>query len=211
VLLGVTDTGAGMDEDTLKNVFEPFFTTKEEGKGTGLGLSQVYGFVRQTGGHVRIYSEPGVGTTVKIYLPRLHGGVAVADPISLNIRADGGDETILVVEDHDDLRAYSADVLRELGYTVFEAANGRAALEILQSQNDVALLFTDVVMPAGLDGRQLAEEAARRRPGIKVLFTTGYTRNAIVHNGQLDAGVNLIGKPFTFRELASKVRDLLDR
>jgi signal transduction histidine kinase len=210
VLLGVTDTGTGMDEETLQKVFEPFFTTKETGKGTGLGLSQVYGFVRQTGGHIRLYSEPGVGTTAKIYLPRLHGAVAAAEPINADVRVDGGHETILVVEDHDDLRAYSAGVLRELGYTVFEAANGRAALDLLQSQNDVALLFTDVVMPAGLDGRQLAEEAARRRPGIKVLFTTGYTRNAIVHNGQLDAGVNLISKPFTFRELALKVRGLLD-
>jgi len=211
VLVAVADTGAGMDKETVERVFEPFFTTKEEGKGTGLGLSQVYGFVRQTGGHIRIYSELGVGTTVKIYLPRLHGGVAATDPVVTDSRIDGGSETILVVEDHDDLRAYSSGVLRELGYRVLEAANGRAALDLLQSENDVALLFTDVVMPAGLDGRQLADEALRRRPGIKVLFTTGYTRNAIVHNGQLDAGVNLIGKPFTFRELAMKVRHLLDR
>jgi signal transduction histidine kinase len=210
VLLAVTDTGVGMDEDTLEKVFEPFFTTKEVGKGTGLGLSQVYGFVRQSGGHIKVYSELGVGTTVKIYLPRLHGGVATAEPLVHAVDIDGGSETILVVEDHDDLRAYSAGVLRELGYKVLEAAHGRAALDLLQSENDVALLFTDVVMPAGLDGRQLAEEAVRRRPGIKVLFTTGYTRNAIVHNGQLDAGVNLIGKPFTFRELAIKVRSLLD-
>ncbi len=210
VLLAVTDTGLGMDQETLDKVFEPFFTTKEAGKGTGLGLSQVYGFVRQTGGHIRLYSEPGVGTTVKIYLPRLHGAVAATETLPEPVNVDGGSETILVVEDHDDLRAYSAGVLRELGYTVLEAANGRVALDQLQSANDVALLFTDVVMPAGLDGRQLADEAVRRRPGIKVLFTTGYSRNAIVHNGQLDPGVNLISKPFTFRELALKVRTLLD-
>jgi signal transduction histidine kinase len=210
VLVAVTDTGTGMDPATLDKVFEPFFTTKEAGKGTGLGLSQVYGFVRQTGGHVRLYSEVGIGTTVKIYLPRLMGAVAADTSGAAPERLHGGTETILLVEDHEDLRAYSAGVLRELGYTVLEAANGRVALDLLQSTNDVALLFTDVVMPAGLDGRQLAEEAARRRPGIKVLFTTGYTRNAIVHNGRLDPGVNLISKPFTFRELAVKVRALLD-
>jgi len=210
VLIAVSDTGVGMDQGTMSRVFEPFFTTKEVGKGTGLGLSQVYGFVRQSGGHVRIYSEPGLGTTIKIYLPRLVGAAAVADlPVDASI-SDGGSETILLVEDHEDLRAYGAGVLRELGYKVLEAANGRAALDVLQSHNDVALLFTDVVMPEGLDGRQLAEEALRRRPGIKVLYTTGYTRNAIVHNGTLDPGVNLISKPFTYRELAEKVRRVLD-
>jgi signal transduction histidine kinase len=210
VLVAVSDTGMGMDDATAQKVFEPFFTTKGEGKGTGLGLSQVYGFIRQTGGHVRIYSELGHGTTVKIYLPRFRGGVEAASPSIEASGADGGNETILVVEDHDDLRAYSTGVLRELGYKVLEASDGRAALDVLQSNNDVALLFTDVVMPAGLDGRQLADEANRRRPGIKVLFTTGYTRNAIVHNGRLDPGVNLISKPFTFHELAAKVRSLLD-
>ena len=210
VQISVTDTGGGMDAATLEKVFEPFFTTKETGKGTGLGLSQVYGFVRQTGGHIRIYSEVGHGTTVKVYLPRLVGEAVRAEPVRDTAVAHGGTETILLVEDHDDLRAYSAGVLGELGYHVLEAANGRAALEILQSHDDVALLFTDVVMPAGLDGRQLADEAARRRPGVKVLFTTGYTRNAIVHNGRLDPGVNLLSKPFTYRELAAKVRSLLD-
>jgi PAS domain S-box-containing protein len=210
VLVAVTDTGSGMDQETLQKVFEPFFTTKEAGKGTGLGLSQVYGFVRQTGGHIRIYSEVGHGTTVKIYLPRLVGVAAAEEAAQISTVVDGGSETILVVEDHEDLRAYSAGVLHELGYVVLEAPDGRAALEVLQSHNDIALLFTDVVMPAGLDGRQLAEEATRRRPGIKVLYTTGYTRNAIVHNGKLDQGVNLISKPFTYRELATKVRQLLD-
>jgi signal transduction histidine kinase len=210
VLIAVTDTGTGMDQATMDQVFEPFFTTKEVGKGTGLGLSQVYGFVRQSGGHIRIYSELGLGTTIRIYLPRLVGGALAADKAPDSSIAHGGSETILLVEDHEDLRVYSAGVLRELGYQVLEAGNGRAALDLLQSHNDVALLFTDVVMPEGLDGRQLAEEAIRRRPGIKVLYTTGYTRNAIVHNGRLDAGVNLISKPFTYRELAAKVRRLLD-
>ena len=210
VLIAVTDTGVGMDPETMAKVFEPFFTTKAVGKGTGLGLSQVYGFVRQTGGHIRLYSEVGVGTTVKVYLPRLLGHAIAVEPERDAVVLHGGAEQILLVEDHDDLRAYSASVLRELGYQVLEAPNGRVALELLQSHDDVALLFTDVVMPAGLDGRQLAEEAGRRRPGIKVLFTTGYTRNAIVHNGRLDAGVNLISKPFTFNELALKVRQTLD-
>ncbi|MBX9460768.1 MAG: response regulator, partial [Brevundimonas sp.] len=210
VLIAVSDTGVGMDQETMRQVFEPFFTTKAVGKGTGLGLSQVYGFVRQSGGHIRVYSEPGLGTTIKIYLPRLVGGRLEAQPVAATSLSDGGSETILLVEDHEDLRAYSAGVLRELGYKVLEAANGRIALDVLQAHNDVALLFTDVVMPEGLDGRQLAEEAGRRRPGIKVLFTTGYTRNAIVHNGRLDPGVNLISKPFTFRELAEKVRRVLD-
>lgn len=210
VLIAVSDTGTGMDQATMDRVFEPFFTTKDVGKGTGLGLSQVYGFVRQSGGHVRVYSEMGLGTTIKIYLPRLVGGSLAATRAPDSVHLGGGSETILLVEDHEDLRAYAAGVLGELGYKVLEASNGRTALDLLQSHNDVALLFTDVVMPEGLDGRQLAEEAVRRRPGLKVLYTTGYTRNAIVHNGRLDAGVNLISKPFTFRELASKVRLLLD-
>ncbi|WP_439477592.1 ATP-binding protein [Brevundimonas sp.] len=210
VLVAVSDTGMGMDQATLDQVFEPFFTTKEVGKGTGLGLSQVYGFVRQSGGHIRIYSEQGLGTAIKLYLPRLVGGSLPTERVIDALTSDGGTETILLVEDHEDLRAYSAGVLRELGYQVLEAPNGRVALDVLQSHNDVALLFTDVVMPDGLDGRQLAEEALRRRPELKVLYTTGYTRNAIVHNGRLDAGVNLLGKPFTYRELAEKVRRLLD-
>lgn len=210
VLVAVSDTGMGMDAATMSQVFEPFFTTKEVGKGTGLGLSQVYGFVRQSGGHIRIYSEVGLGTTIKIYLPRLVGGAVGAERVVDSSFSAGGSETILLVEDHEDLRAYTAGVLHELGYKVLDAASGRAALELLQAHNDVTLLFTDVVMPDGLNGRQLAEEALRRRPGIKVLYTTGYTRNAIVHNGRLDPGVNLISKPFTYRELAQKVRRLLD-
>ena len=212
VLIAVSDTGSGMDAETLNRIFEPFFTTKEAGKGTGLGLSQVYGFVRQSNGHIRVYSEVGEGTTVKIYLPRYLGEeqAVAAGPKQVAGEVDGGEETILLVEDHDDLRAYSSGVLRELGYKVLEAVNGRAALDLLQSHDRVDLLFTDVVLPDGMHGRMLAEEARRRRPGIKVLYTTGYTRNAIVHNGRLDAGVNLLSKPFTYDSLAAKVRRLLD-
>jgi PAS domain S-box-containing protein len=212
VLIAVSDTGSGMDRETLDRVFEPFFTTKAVGKGTGLGLSQVYGFVRQTGGHIRLYSEPGEGTTVKIYLPRLMGDARPADPAVPSVRSfDGGEETILLVEDHDELRAYSEEVLQELGYRVLSASNGRAALQALQGESRVDLLFTDVVLPDGMDGRQLSVEALRRRPGLKVLFTTGYTPNAIVHNGRLDPDVDLIGKPFTAADLAAKVRMILDR
>lgn len=210
VLLAVADTGHGMDRQTLDHVFEPFFTTKGVGKGTGLGLSQVYGFVRQSGGHIRIYSEPGAGTTIKLYLPREVDPQGDVSQPQLETVADGGSETILVVEDHDGLREYSTSVLRELGYHVLEAPEGGEALELLKNRQDVQLLFTDVVLP-GLNGRQLADAALRVRPGLKVLFTTGYTRNAIVHNGRLDQGVDLIGKPFTFAALAAKVRQVLDR
>ena len=212
VLIAVSDTGHGMNEETLAQVFEPFFTTKESGKGTGLGLSQVYGFVRQSGGHIRIYSEIGEGTSVKVYLPRALGTVE-QDAVSEGgppTTADGGPETILVVEDYEELRDFSTSVLRELGYEVIEASSGRAALEVLERGREIDLLFTDVVLPDGMSGRQLADEALRRRPELKVLFTTGYIRNAIVHNGTLNPGVHLISKPFTFEELAAKVRAALD-
>jgi len=211
VVIAVTDTGHGMDAATLEKVFEPFFTTKAVGQGTGLGLSQVYGFIRQSNGHVRIYSEVGHGTTIKLYLPRVtkalvDAGLEEAKATS----ALGGDETILVVEDHDDLRAYSTGVLRELGYTVLEAPHGPAALAILAKAGHVDLLFTDVVLPEGMDGRQLATAARSLQPDLRILFTTGYSRNAIVHNGRLDAGVQLVSKPFTFDSLALKVRAVLD-
>ena len=210
VMLAVSDTGEGMDERTLDRVFEPFFTTKEAGKGSGLGLSQVYGFVRQSGGHIRVYSEPGEGTTVKLYLPRDRRKEAAAPGGDVGrLAVDGGSETILVVEDHEELREYSAGVLRELGYRVLEATDGQSGLELLRERPEVDLLFTDVVLPR-LNGRQLADQALEIRPHLKVLFTTGYTRNAIVHNGRLDDGVALITKPFTFAALASKVRKILD-
>jgi PAS domain S-box-containing protein len=212
VMIAVTDTGIGMDKAALQQAFEPFFTTKAVGKGTGLGLSQVYGFVRQSSGHIRIYSEIGEGTTVKIYLPRHFGAdddsaARVPEPASPRAL---GDELILLAEDDDGLRSYTAQILAELGYHILEAADGRAAIDIIKTRDDIALLFTDVVMPGGVNGRELADEAQRLRPGLKVLFTTGYTRNAIVHHGRLDPGVNLIGKPYSFDELAAKIRSVLD-
>ena len=188
VMIAVSDNGHGMSAETLSRVFEPFFTTKEVGRGTGLGLSQVYGFIRQTGGHVRIYSEVDQGTTVKLYLPRAKVNDVVSEPrIPLAKLAEGGRETILIVEDHEDLRAYGSDILRDLGYKVLEAGTGGAALEIIDRTANLDLLFTDVVLPDGMDGRILADEARRRKSGLKVLFTTGYSRSAIVHNGRLDA------------------------
>lgn len=212
VVICVSDTGVGMDKNTIAQVFEPFFTTKEPGKGTGLGLSQVYGFVKQSGGHVKLYSELAQGTTVKIYLPRLLIEDHSVDDARVQTIAPEGttEETILVVEDDDDVRTYSVDILRELGYRVIEAHDGPSALRLLERQTRVDLLFTDVVLPSGLTGAEVAAEVRKRRPEIKVLFTTGYARNAIVHHGRLDAGVNLIPKPFTYALLAAKVRDVLD-
>jgi PAS domain S-box-containing protein len=213
VMIGVSDTGMGMTPPVMEKAFEPFFTTKGIGKGTGLGLSQVYGFVRQSAGHVRIYSEVGEGTIVKIYLPRHVGADENAAEIERKSDAHGaiGAENILVVEDDDALRIYAVEILSDLGYSVSAASNGVAALDIIDRRHDIDLLFTDIVMPGGMNGRQLANEAVRRRPGLKVLFTTGYTRNAIVHHGRLDPGVEMIGKPFTFQELAARIRLLLDR
>lgn len=188
VMIAVTDTGIGMDAATLERVFEPFFTTKAVGQGTGLGRSQVYGFIRQSNGHVRIYSEVGHGTTVKLYLPRLGESARLDIETPSIVRSLGGNETVLVVEDHDDLRSYSVGVLTELGYQVLEACDGPAALKLLESDAPIDLLFTDVVLPNGVDGRRLAAAARRLRPDLKVLFTTGYSRNAIVHNGRLDPG-----------------------
>ncbi len=213
VMIAVTDTGTGMDKATLERVFEPFFTTKEVGKGTGLGLSQVYGFVRQSAGHVKVYSELDEGTTVKIYLPRYVGAEDHTEDseYSRPVTRAIGNETILVVEDDEALRSYTVETLAELGYRVLAAPNGAAALDILEGGQAVDLLFTDVVMPGGVNGRQLADEAVRLRPDLRVLFTTGYTRNAIVHHGRLDAGVEMISKPFSFGELSAKVRALLDK
>jgi CheY-like chemotaxis protein len=210
VMIAVSDTGSGMSRQTLSRVFEPFFTTKEVGRGTGLGLSMVYGFVKQSGGHITIYSEEGLGTTVKLYFPRHHAGADADDVIPKAAVPRGSEgEVVLLVEDNDDVRAYSADVLRELGYGVLEVAHAEAALQILRSEQPIDLLFTDVVLP-GRSGREVADEARALRPGLKVLFTTGYSRNAIVHHGRLDADVELIGKPFTFEQLATRVRDVLD-
>jgi PAS domain S-box-containing protein len=210
VMIAVSDTGTGMDRKTLERAFDPFFTTKEVGKGTGLGLSQVYGFVRQSSGHVKIYSELGQGTTVKIYLKRSSGAEERANEIAAPPAAQAvGRERILVVEDDAALREYSTDILKELGYQVTSAADADEALRAID-KGAYDLLFTDVVMPGSMNGRQLADEAARRQPGLKVLFTTGYSRNAIVHHGRLDAGIHMISKPFAYDELAAKIRGMLD-
>jgi signal transduction histidine kinase/ActR/RegA family two-component response regulator len=212
VLICVTDTGTGMPPEVIERAFDPFFTTKEVGKGTGLGLSQVFGFVKQSGGHVAIYSEPGQGTTVKLYLPRFAGPAAATEDRSAasdTLPLGSSEEIILVVEDEQRVRHFSVDALRELGYTAVSAADAREALEILAEQPRIALLFTDVVMPE-MNGRRLADEARLQRPDLKVLYTTGYTRNAVVHNGMLDAGVAFLPKPFTVSQLANKVREVLD-
>jgi signal transduction histidine kinase/DNA-binding response OmpR family regulator len=211
VMLAVTDNGIGMSGDTAIKAFEPFFTTKDVGHGTGLGLSQVYGFVKQSGGHVKICSELGSGTSVKIYLPCLQSNelAPAVEPLPRVVRSRDG-ETILAVEDDSDVRAHTCGILRELGYQVLEAAKGSAALEILQAHPEIDLLFTDVGLPGGMNGRQLAGAARKLNRDLKVLFTTGYARDAIVHEGRLDPGVQLITKPFSYAALSGKVRDMLD-
>ncbi len=212
VVIAVTDTGSGMRRETAARVFEPFFTTKEVGKGTGLGLSMVYGFTKQSGGHVKIYTEEGHGTTVKIYLPRLMSDVQIEETtFEADPEVSQAQELILVVEDDDDVRSYTVECLRELGYRVIEAHDGEAALRIFERQDDrIDLLFTDVVMP-GMTGRELADRVHELHPEMKVLFTSGYTRNAIVHGGRLDDGVEMIAKPFTYTGLAQKIADVLDK
>jgi CheY-like chemotaxis protein len=199
-----------MDEATIARAVEPFFTTKPVGLGTGLGLSQVYGFVKQSGGHLKIYSEPGQGTTVKIYLPRLVGAVDVIEETEALLPPEGEQESILVVEDDDGVRSVSVETLMDLGYRVLEAADGAMALRVLEHAGHIDLLFTDVVLPGGMTGADVAAKARELRPDIKVLFTTGYARNAIFHHGRIDKGVQLITKPFTLKQLAEKVRAVLD-
>jgi PAS domain S-box-containing protein len=211
VMLAVSDTGLGMSPEVKAKAFDPFFTTKEIGQGTGLGLSQVYGFVKQSRGHVNIYSEVGEGTTVKIYLPRYHSEPDEEEEPDMQRVARGRrSERVLVVEDDGDVRSYTTESLRELGYSVLEAPHARAALQLLDVHRDIAVLFTDVGLAGGVNGRQLAEEALKRNPSLKILFTSGYARNAIVHEGRLDPGVELLTKPFTQAALGAKVRDILD-
>lgn len=199
-----------MPPEVIAKAFDPFFTTKAVGKGTGLGLSQVYGFVKQSGGHVKIYSERGQGTTIKIYLPRFLGATDNRSDRLLAVPPLGkAHEVILVVEDEAAVRQLSVDALMEMGYDVLEADGGVAALRVLDAHPEIALLFTDIVMP-DMNGRRLADEVRKRRPAIKVLYTTGYTRNAIMHNGVVDPAVELIGKPFTLDQLAAKVREVLE-
>ncbi len=211
VLVCVTDTGTGMSPETIERAFDPFFTTKPVGKGTGLGLSQVFGFVKQSGGHVAIYSELGQGTTVKLYLPRFTGAAAgvVAVSEASELPTGGSGEVILVVEDEQRVRHFAVDALRELGYTAVSANSPFKALEMLDEQPEITMLFTDIVMP-DMTGRQLADAALAKRPDLRVLYTTGYTRNAVVHNGMLDVGVAFLSKPYGMADLARKVRDVLD-
>jgi len=213
VLICITDTGLGMEPEVIAKAFDPFFTTKAPGKGTGLGLSQVHGFVKQSGGHVKIYSEPNQGTTLKIYMPRYHGDAEEAVE-----RRPGSEEqmpqakeneVVLVVEDEEAVRMVTVEGLRDLGYNVLHASGAAEALRLLEANPGVTLLFTDVVMPE-VNGRQLADQARKLYPTLKVVFTTGYTRNAVVHNGILDAGVKLLGKPFTLYDLARAIRDGID-
>lgn len=200
-----------MSPDVLGRAFEPFFTTKDIGHVTGLGLSQVYGFVKQSGGHIKIHSEEEQGTTVKIYLRRLAKAAGDKEAEFADAGGEGEHgETILVVEDDADLRAYIGDVLRELNYRVLSAPGPQAALAILQQDDRIDLLLTDIVMP-GQNGRELADAALRLRPGLAVIFMTGYSRNAVVHQGRLDEGVELLQKPITQAELAMRVRNVLDR
>jgi two-component system NtrC family sensor kinase len=209
ILIAVTDNGAGMSAETIDRAFEPFFTTKEAGKGTGLGLSQVYGFMKQSDGHIKLYSEPGEGTTIKLYLPRRDGDEAtlsVDDPIGSE---RGRGETILIVEDDDGVRQYASEILRDLNYQIIEAKDSASALRLLDADKKFDLLLTDVVLP-GKNGRELATEVERCRPGTKVIFMTGYSRNAIVHHGRLDPGTALIQKPLIERVLARKIRQILD-
>jgi len=210
-MLSVSDTGTGMNKEVLGRAFEPFFTTKELGHGTGLGLSQVYGFVKQSGGHIKIYSEVGQGTTVKIYLPRFFGTDEADQLIEGELLGQGENgETILIVEDDDDVRAYLTDVVRSLGYGVAAAPNGKLALDLLGRNNTrIDLMLTDVVMP-GMNGRELANRATDLRPDLKVLFMTGHSRNAVSHHGPLDPHLDVIQKPSTQSDLAARIRDALD-
>ena len=210
VLISVTDNGSGMSPETVDKAFEPFFTTKETGKGTGLGLSQVYGFIKQSSGHIKIYSEPGEGTTIRLYLPRHDGEHADLPPPEQGDSERGRGETILIVEDDDGVRQYAAEILRDLNYQVIEARDSASALKLLEADKKFDLLLTDVVLP-GKNGRELANEIERRRPGSKVIFMTGYSRNAIVHHGRLDRGTELIPKPLTEGVLARKIRQVLDQ
>jgi CheY-like chemotaxis protein len=210
VMLAVSDTGSGMPPDVLARVFEPFFTTKEEGRGTGLGLAMVHGFVKQSGGHINIYSEIGEGTTVRIYLPRAAGSVLAAPRSSVPAELPRGSATILVVEDEPAVREVCVATLRELGYRVLEAGDGPEALRVF-GENDarIDLLLTDVVLTGRMKGDTVARRLQEVRPDLRVLFMSGYTENAIVHHGRLDDGVHLIGKPFHREQIARKVAEVL--
>jgi CheY-like chemotaxis protein len=208
VMMAVTDTGIGMSPDVMEHVFEPFFTTKPEGQGTGLGLSMVYGFVKQSDGHIKLYSEPGHGTTIRIYLPRMRQVEDLVTEVDGG-PVTGGTETILVVEDDEDVRNTVVETLSDLGYRVLKAKDAQSAFAIIESGMAVDLLFTDVVMPGPMRSPDLAKKSRERLPTIAVLFTSGYTDNAIVHGGRLDDGIDLLSKPYTREALARKIRHVL--
>jgi CheY-like chemotaxis protein len=211
VAVSISDTGHGMAHETVARAFDPFFTTKAVGQGTGLGLSMVYGFAKQSGGSITIDSEVGRGTTVTLYFPRHHGQT---EPPALSVRADAplaqDGEVVLVVEDNDEVRHYGTSILAELGYRVLEATNGDEALALIGENRRIDLLFTDVVLP-GMSGKAIVEQAKTLRPALKVLFATGYSRDTIVHDGHVEPGIALLLKPFTYEQVASKVREILDR
>jgi PAS domain S-box-containing protein len=210
VMIAVTDTGCGMPPDIIKKAIDPFFTTKPVGKGTGLGLSQVFGFAKQSGGHMKIYSEVGIGTTMKIYLPREYGNNDTAQHVrNDSVPRGSASDVVLLVEDDASVREVHTRMLEELDYTVIAVDGPVAALAVIDERRDVTLLFTDIVM-AQMNGRQLADEARSKRPGLPVVFTTGYSRNAVVHNGVLDPGVIFLQKPATLGELGRKVRAALN-
>jgi CheY-like chemotaxis protein len=214
VMLAVTDTGSGMAPEVIARAFEPFFTTKATGKGTGLGLSMIYGFAKQSGGHLKIYSEIGHGTTIRLYLPRhrVEPVAKAAAAARANEAQDqaGGRETILVVEDDPMVRGLVTTRLLELGYRILEASDGATGLKILDSTETIDLLLTDVVLPGAMTGRELGDAAKKKRPKLKILYSSGYTRSSIDHQGKLDPGVHFLPKPFRRAELAAKVREVLD-
>jgi len=211
VAVSVTDTGVGMSAATIARAFDPFFTTKPVGQGTGLGLSMIYGFAKQSGGHARIYSELGQGTTVKIYLPRHRGEPSDAAEEQAVVRAPRANgETVLVVDDEPTVRMLIADTLAELGYECIEAADAAAGLKVLQSDLDLDLLISDVGLPGGMSGRQMADVARTRRPDLKVLFITGYAENAAISNGHLEPGMHVMSKPFPMDALATRIKSIIE-
>jgi CheY-like chemotaxis protein len=209
VLIAVRDTGGGIAEAIRKKIFEPFFTTKEVGKGTGLGLSMVYGFVKQSGGHIQVYSEEGYGTTFKIYLPRADARPE-HDTAPSDLEIKGGMETILIVEDDPMVLSSVTAQFHALGYKILSATNAAQALALVDTGAKFDLLFTDVVMPGQMNGGDLAEAVLKRRPGLKVIFTSGYTQNAVVHHGRLLPGVLLLTKPYRKHDLARMLRRAFD-
>jgi CheY-like chemotaxis protein len=210
-MIAVGDTGSGMPPEVLQRAFDPFFSTKAEGKGTGLGLSMVFGFVKQSGGHVSIATELGAGTTVRLYLPRCHEAQDAPAAGEGDQAVVGGTETVLVVEDNDAVRDIAVEMLSALGYKVLKAHDAVTAMAIVDSGLPINLLFTDVIMPGPLRSPELARRARIKLPGLAVLFTSGYAENAIVHVGRLDAGLDLLGKPYTRQALAHKIRQVLER